>query len=144
MVEIDLNQASQDVLSFIIGKMSSGICRKRSESNNIIVLANFTRKKKNINEPRKYGGDIVTQLARLLERSGASISDISYNGKFLNRRIKKIIQKKMKKAFYNHLEHIRMAIGEFQSVQVLNYRELRGVKLNKRNCLPMNPNIQTW
>lgn len=116
MIEIDTSQASQDVLSFIIQKMSSGTRAKRSESNNIIVLADFSRKKKNIIAPRNSVGDIVTQLTHMLERTNSPISENASHAKFFNRRIKKIIRKKMKKSFFSHLECIRMAVRDFQSV----------------------------
>lgn len=113
VIEINLNEAPQDLLNFVIHKINAGISKKCSKSSCIIRLSKISKKKKSL-RASKTSGNMAKQLAQIMDNSTVALTDMPSVIKFLNSKIEKKIIKKMKKSFNTHLELLRIAIQELQ------------------------------
>lgn len=94
--------------------MSSRKFVKGSESSKIIVLANFTKNK--ICPVTNKGIKLDNQLSKMIWKSTGVNQYVSKEFKLSKRRIKSLINKKMKKGFKSHIDYLANSIGEIHSV----------------------------
>ena len=130
VIEIDLGQNYNDILPFIIRSMNQFSSNKKSEANNTIVLANFSRAKIAIPEKSK---DAIVQIERILRNSTNPSSLLRKESNISNRKIKNIIKSKLKKRFLNHALYLKDSIQELKSIPLSESLQISKICLN--NCI---------
>ncbi len=108
---------------------------KGSESSKIIVLANFT--KNNICPVTNKDFKLDNQLSKMIWKSTGVNQYVRKELKLSKRRIKSLVNKKMKKGFKSHIDYLANSIGEIHSVDASAPLKVACAKIS--DCLKLMP-----
>ena len=136
MIEIDLGQNCMQALPKIISKLKALSITKYSETKNIIILANFKKSEKNVNNcsrddlvkssiktttmrsfsklhsmalNKNMNSDLVDALIRIIESKRLD-SYYKLHSKKRNKKLSLILRKKVSKRIINHILYLKSAI----------------------------------
>lgn len=132
-VEIDLGNNIKDILAQIFQKMNSRILKKQSETNRIILLANF-KKTKCISTIRK-SCDIAHEFSKMVWKSTHSCHRFRKDFKKANRKLTSIIMKRITKRFVHHVGYLKKAVEELRPCDVA--RPLKDASKKLTECIKL-------
>lgn len=131
IIEIDVGQNCNDIVPFIIRRMSPFSSNKQSEVSRIIVLTNFPRNR-TMRAEKEKSKDSVVQIERIIRNSTKS-SMLRKETNISHRKIKKSIENKLKKRFLTHTLYLRDSIQELKSLPLSESLQISKICLS--NCI---------